>query len=197
MSKKQLQIGVLALQGDFERYEHQLTLAGAQAVQVRLPKQLDALDGLIIPGGESTTMSYLIDRFAMREPLLEYSQERPIWGTCAGMILLATRIEDNQAGVQPFGLLDIDVVRNGYGRQVFSFTDQIEASLNGACTQLEATFIRAPRITRLGKKVKTLAMYQETPVLVAQGRILAGSFHTELDNDLRLLEFFLTHFVGA
>jgi 5'-phosphate synthase pdxT subunit len=197
MSKKQLQIGVLALQGDFERHEHQLTLAGVKAVQVRLPSELDPLDGLIIPGGESTTMSYLIDRFELRPPLLEFSQERPIWGTCAGMVMLATRIEDNQAAVKPFGLLDIDVVRNGYGRQVFSFIDRIDASLNGSCTLLDATFIRAPRITRFGEKVKTFAMYRDTPVLVAQGRILASSFHTELDNDIRLLEFFLTHFVGA
>lgn len=197
MLKKQLQIGVLSLQGDFERHEHQLTLAGAQVVQVRLPEQLKSIDGLIIPGGESTTMSYLIDRFELRQPLLGFSHERPIWGTCAGMVMLATRIEDNQAGVKPFGLLDIDVVRNGYGRQVFSFTDQIEASLNGSCTQLEATFIRAPRITRFGEKVKTLAMYQGAPVLVAQGRILASSFHTELEDDFRLLQFFLTHFVGA
>ncbi|MDH3892763.1 MAG: pyridoxal 5'-phosphate synthase glutaminase subunit PdxT [candidate division Zixibacteria bacterium] len=197
MSKKQPQIGVLALQGDFERHEHQLTLAGAEAVQVRLPSELEPLDGLIIPGGESTTMSYLIDRFAMRAPLVEFGRKRPVWGTCAGMIMLAAKIEDNQAGLKPFGLLDIDVVRNGYGRQVFSFTDHIEASLNGGCMRLEATFIRAPRITRLGAQIKTLAVYQDTPVLVAQGRILASSFHTELDNDLRLLEYFLTHFVGA
>lgn len=197
MSKKQRQIGVLALQGDFERHEHQLTQTGAQPVQVRLPSGLDQLDGLIIPGGESTTMSYLIDRFELREPLLEFGQKRPIWGTCAGMVMLATRIEDNQAGVKPFGLLDIDVVRNGYGRQVYSFSERIEASLNGACTQLEATFIRAPRITRFGEKVKTLARYQGVPVLVAQGRILASSFHTELENEYRLLQFFLTHFVGA
>ena len=197
MSKKPLQIGVLALQGDFERHVYQLTRAGAQAVEVRKSEQLDNIHGLIIPGGESTTMSYLIDRFAMREPLLEFAQRRPIWGTCAGMVMLATHIEDNQAGVKPFGLLDIDVVRNGYGRQVFSFSDQLEASLNGDCTRLDATFIRAPRITRLGEKVQTLASYQDTPVLVAQGRVLASSFHTELDDDLSLLRFFLTHFVGA
>lgn len=197
MSKKQIQIGVLALQGDFERHEHQLTLLGVKPVQVRLPEQLGSLDGLIIPGGESTTMSYLIDRFELRAPLLDFAQDRPVWGTCAGMVLLATRIEDNQAGVKPFGLLDIDVVRNGYGRQVFSFTHQLEASLNGSSKQIEATFIRAPRITRFGKKVKTLATYEDTPVLVAQKRVLASSFHTELNDDIVLHEFFLTHFVGA
>ena len=192
---KQLQIGVLALQGDFERHEHQLGLVGAHSAQVRLPSDLDQLDGLIIPGGESTTMNYLVDRYNLRGPLLSFGKVRPVWGTCAGMIMLAKNIEDNLSGVEPFGLIDIDVVRNGYGRQVFSFTDEVEATLNGSPVVLDATFIRAPRVTRAGSGVTVLAHYRNSPVLVAQGRVMASSFHSELENDTRVLEYFLKQFV--
>ncbi len=196
MTTKQLQIGVLALQGDFERHEHQLSLVGAHPVQVRLPSELDQLDGLIIPGGESTTMNYLVDRYNLRNSLLAFGVVRPIWGTCAGMIMLAKNIEDNLSDVEPFGLIDIDVVRNGYGRQVFSFTDEVEATLNGSPITLNATFIRAPRVTRAGSGVTILAHYRNSPVLVAQGRVMASSFHSELENDTRVLEYFLKQFVA-
>ena len=196
MKKKQLQIGVLALQGDFERHEYQLGLVGAHPVQVRLPSDLDQLDGLIIPGGESTTMNYLVDRYNLRRPLLAFGKVRPVWGTCAGMIMLAKNIEDNLSGIEPFSLIDIDVVRNGYGRQVFSFTDEVEATLNGSPVVLDATFIRAPRVTRSGSGVIVLARYRNSPVLVAQGRVMASSFHSELENDTRVLEYFLKQFVA-
>ncbi len=194
MTRKNKTIGVLALQGDFERHEHQLRLAGARPKQVRLAEDLSDLDGLIIPGGESTTMNYLIDRFDMRRPLIEFADDKPIWGTCAGMIMLANKIENNQAGIEPLRLMDIDVVRNGYGRQIFSFTDTITVTLNGASLHLETTFIRAPRIIRCGSEVEALAVYKDSPVLVRQGRLLAGSFHAELDDDTRLLEYFLEDF---
>jgi len=191
MTKPKPKIGVLALQGDYERHEHQLGLVGVVSVQVRLPSDLEKLDGLIIPGGESTTMNYLIDRFGLRDPLLAFCRSHPVWGTCAGMIMLAKTIEDNPGGVQPFGLLDIDVVRNGYGRQVFSFSDRIEVNLNGTAESLDAIFIRAPRVTRVGANVTVLASYGDSAVLVRQGNLLASSFHTELEDDTRMLGYFL------
>ena len=193
----ELNIGVLALQGDFERHLHQLGLVGAKAREVKLPADFEGLDGLIIPGGESTTMHKMIECFDLRPSLMEFGRLRPVWGTCAGMIMLSKRIEDNQAGVVPLGLIDIDVVRTGYGRQVYSFDEPLEASLKGHRVTLQATFIRAPRITRVGAEVGTLAEYAGEPVLVCEGGTLASSFHTELDDDTTLLSFFLKEFVIA
>ncbi len=189
-----LHIGLLALQGDYEAHQRHVETLGAKPMLVKLPAQLDQIDALIMPGGESTTMSILMDRFNLRKPLLNYCAHRPVYATCAGMILLAKKIEDNQSGVQTLGLLDIDVVRNGYGRQVHSFDETIEASLNGGTHSIQASFIRAPRITRMGKSVSTIARYKGDPVLVAQKNILAASFHAELARDVSLLEYFLTTF---
>jgi len=190
-----IQVGVLALQGDFQRHIYQLGLLGAAAVEIRLPSDLEQLDALIIPGGESTTMSNLIDRFGLQQSLLEFGQNKPIWGTCAGMVILAKHVEDNQAEIRTLGLLDIDVVRNGYGRQIFSFQENIMADLWGGPVALTATFIRAPRVTRIGTEVDVLAVYRDSPTLVSQKNILAGSFHTELDDNTTLLEYFLRRFV--
>jgi 5'-phosphate synthase pdxT subunit len=189
-----LNIGVLALQGDFERHQHALFDIGADVTLVRLPVDLEKVDALIIPGGESTTMDKLIDTFELREPLIEFGRSKPVWGTCAGMIMLAKKIEDNLSGVTPFGLMDIDVVRNGYGRQVFSFEENVNARLRGVETPLRVSFIRAPIIRRIGEQVKTLAVFQNVPVLVEENRIMASSFHTELHEDTRLLEYFLQKF---
>lgn len=190
-----LTVGILAIQGDFDRHRYQLDLVGAQPRPVRLPGDLSAIDALIIPGGESTTMNIMIDRFGLRAPLVEYTHARPVWGTCAGMIMLGMKIEDNQADVQTLGVLDIDVQRNGYGRQVFSFEDSLRADLGHHKKPLTATFIRAPRITRMGKNVICLAEYDSSPVLVREGSILASSFHTELGNDTTLLRYFLQEMV--
>ncbi len=189
-----LNIGVLALQGDFERHQHALFNVGTDVTLVRLPVDLERIDALIIPGGESTTMDKLIDTFDLRGPLTEFGRSKPVWGTCAGMIVLAKTILDNQSGVKPFGLLDVDVVRNGYGRQVFSFEENVTARLHGVETDLQVSFIRAPIIQRIGEQVKTLAVFQNVPVLVEENRILASSFHTELHEDTRLLEYFLRKF---
>ena len=197
MDYRDLTIGVLALQGDFARHEHQLALLGAQSVEVRLPSDLNHVQALIIPGGESTTMDHLLDRFELRYPLLDFAANHPIWGTCAGMIMVARMITDNQAGVSPLNLIDIDVVRMGYGRQVYSFKQQLMARLNGKPVTLSASFIRAPRITRIGDGVEVLARHEDVPVLVAQGRVLVSSFHTELDDDTHLLSYFLDHFVNS
>lgn len=186
-----LHIGVLALQGDFERHIHQLKLIGTTATEIRLAIQLDNLDGLIIPGGESTTMDKLIDRFELRERLIQFGHHKPIWGTCAGMIMLSKSIENNISNVTPLGLIDIDVARTDYGRQVHSFEQTLSVSLNGVSVLMSATFIRAPRVVRVGDGVRVMAEYDQSPVLVAEGNHMASSFHSELENDTRLLEQFL------
>ncbi len=187
-------IGVLALQGDYEAHEKQLKMLGVKPVEVRLPIDLEGLDALILPGGESTTMDKLIDRFGLRQPLTDFCKSKPVWGTCAGMIMLSKKIEDNQSKVTPLGILDIDVLRNGYGRQVFSFEDKIDVSFGNGTSKLAATFIRAPKITRLGKNVRVLGKFGEDPVLICHNNILASAFHTELSSDTTLLSYFLSKF---
>jgi 5'-phosphate synthase pdxT subunit len=184
-------VGVLAIQGDFERHVYQVNLVGARSVEVRLPRDLAKLDALILPGGESTTINIMIDRFDLREPLLKFGRSKPVFGTCAGMIMLAKKIENDISRVRPLGLMDIDVDRNGYGRQVHSFEEELDANLAEQKASLTATFIRAPRVTRLGEGIETLAKWRDDPVLIKQGRTLAASFHAELDDDTTLLEYFL------
>ncbi len=188
-------IGVLALQGDYALHERQIVALGAQYREVRLPRDMEGLDALIMPGGESTTMDILIDRFGLRQPIAAFGAARPVYGTCAGMILLAKDIERNQAGVKTFGLIDIDVARNDYGRQVFSFEEEIEADFHGTKKRFLGGFIRAPRVTRVGAAVTVLARFQDWPVLVEQNNILAASFHSELEADTTLLEYFFVHFL--
>ncbi len=195
MSDRSL-LGILALQGDFARHARQVELGGAEARLVRLPDDLHGLDGICLPGGESTTMSLLLDRFALREPLAEFVASKPVLATCAGLILLATTIDDNQAGVKPFGVLDVSVQRNGWGRQVHSFDTEIHP-LHGqnGLPPVRGSFIRAPRITRVGQRVDVLAVYQGEPVLIRQGAVLATTFHTELTDDTQLIDYFLRHFL--
>jgi 5'-phosphate synthase pdxT subunit len=167
-------VGVLALQGDFEAHCRALKDAGADAMEVRTAAELNAIDGLIIPGGESTTMLKLLDIEGLFEPLAEFGARKPIFGTCAGAILLATQVlNPAQASL---GLMDLTVERNGYGRQIDSRIAQIE--VEGQPT--EAVFIRAPIIRRVGEAVKVLAEYQGTPVLAEQGRHMVATFHPEL-----------------
>jgi 5'-phosphate synthase pdxT subunit len=190
-----LTIGVLALQGDFERHLYRLSAMGVQGRQVRTANQLQGLDGLIIPGGESTAMSELIDRFSMRKELQLFCSHKAVWGTCAGMILLADEVVGNE--VRPLKSIDISVARNCYGRQIHSFFAEIEASLNGVGTNLKASFIRAPVVTRYGPQVKVISIYRDSPVLLAQNMCLASSFHTELHEDLTLVRYFIDKFVSA
>jgi len=189
-----LTIGILALQGDFERHEHQLRLVGATPRLVKMALDLKGLNGIIFPGGESTTMSILLDKHKLREPLTAFCRTYPVYGTCAGMIMLSSRIEDNLSGVTPLGLMDISVVRNGYGRQVFSVEETIEIKVNGTMVPVEGAFIRAPRIVSKGPEVMALAEYKGDPALVRQGNLLASSFHAELEHDTTVLRYFLDHF---
>lgn len=188
-------IGILALQGDYELHEHQLALAGACSHLVRLPADLNQIDGLIIPGGESTTMSILIDRFHLFDPLCRFGSEKSVYGTCAGMILMAAGITDNQSKVKSLNLLDIEVTRNGYGRQIHSQETELTIELGNETISLRAAFIRAPRITRVGEGLKVLGSYEGSAVVVTDGKNIACSFHSELDDDCRLLEYYLNNFV--
>ncbi|MFZ5981316.1 MAG: pyridoxal 5'-phosphate synthase glutaminase subunit PdxT [Candidatus Zixiibacteriota bacterium] len=190
-----INIGVLALQGDFERHLHQIALLGAKPLQVKLPRDLEQTHALIIPGGESTTMNILIDRFDLRSPLLAFGRTCPIYGTCAGMIMLSRNIINNKSGVVPLGLIDIDVDRNGYGRQIYSFEDVLKVDLGEGMRNLKVDFIRAPKVVRVGKGVKVVAEHRGLPVMVASGRILASSFHAELEDDITLLKYFADNFL--
>jgi pyridoxal 5'-phosphate synthase pdxT subunit len=180
-------VGVLALQGDFEAHEKALARAGAEPVAVRSAADLQNLDGLVIPGGESTTMLKLLEVENLMEPLREFGGRRPIFGTCAGAILLANEVlNPSQASL---GLMDIGVERNAYGRQLESRIAQLKTE--GQDKDLEAVFIRAPIIRRVGEDVKVLARYQGDPVLVEQGRHMVATFHPELTGDSRVHRMFL------
>jgi 5'-phosphate synthase pdxT subunit len=181
-------VGVLALQGDFEAHEKALARAGAEPVQVRSATDLRQVDGLIIPGGESTTMMKLLEEEKLIEPLRKFGREHPIFGTCAGAILLASEV--TRPSQPSLGLMDIDVERNAYGRQLDSRIARLRPEGSGA--ELEAVFIRAPKIRRVGRDAKVLAQYQGDPVLVEQGSHLVATFHPELTDDPRVHLMFLS-----
>jgi 5'-phosphate synthase pdxT subunit len=186
-----MRVGVLALQGAFREHIDALRRLGVEAVEVRLAGDLDALDALIIPGGESTTIVRLIDAFALREALVAFGRKgAPIWGTCAGAIVLAADVPDLDR--EPLGLLDITVERNAFGRQVDSFeTDLTVAPLEDG--PFHAVFIRAPVISGTGDGVTVLARLEDGQIVaVQQGNLLATSFHPELTADTRLHEYFLS-----
>jgi 5'-phosphate synthase pdxT subunit len=180
-------VGVLALQGDFEAHRRALERVGAEAVEVRSAGELEGVQGLIIPGGESTTMVKLLEEEKLLDPLREFGRRRPIFGTCAGAILLATEVANSPQ--VSLGLMDIEVERNGYGRQLDSRIAHLHPQ--GMDGGLEAVFIRAPIIRRVGKDAKVLATYEGDPVLVEQGRHLAATFHPELTRDARVHLMFL------
>jgi 5'-phosphate synthase pdxT subunit len=184
-----VRIGVLALQGDYARHAQALNELGVEVVEVRKPEQLDQVDGLIIPGGESTTLLRLLDDWAF-VPALEkfHAADRPIFGTCAGAILLAREVESPRQF--SLGFIDIAVERNAYGRQRESFVGAGQATLEGRPAPLEMVFIRAPRIRRVGPGVETLARHGDEPVLTRQGSVLAGTFHPELTDDPAVHRYF-------
>lgn len=191
--KDRLRVGVLSLQGDFETHGRVLRELGAEPIYVRNETQLEGLDGLIIPGGESTTILKLLRQEGLFDAFLKFAHERPILGTCAGSILLATEVLSPQ---QPsLGVVDMTLERNAYGRQVDSSIRHVEPSSEftgrTAPGELEAVFIRAPIIRRVGEAVKVLARDEGVPVLVEQGRCLATTFHPELSTDHRVHQLFL------
>ncbi len=173
-------IGVLALQGDYERHSHILDLLQLQSMEIRYPDELGMIHGLVIPGGESTTMTDLMDRNGFYKPIRKFAKDHPILGTCAGLIMMATSVPNSR--VEPLGILNIEVDRNAYGRQVHSFTDQLPVRLDGRETQVSSTFIRAPKITRIEAGIEVICEYKGNPVAVKQGLHMGLSFHPELDN---------------
>jgi pyridoxal 5'-phosphate synthase pdxT subunit len=187
-------VGVLSLQGDFEAHGKAVERAGAEAVYVRTASDLKDLDGLIIPGGESTTMLKLLRMENLLEPIAEFGRSKPIFGTCAGAILLANRVSNPVQ--ESLGLVDLAIERNGYGRQIDSRVVNIDAedsfSTRTRPGSIEAVFIRAPIIREVGPKARVLAEYGGDPVLVEEGRHLISTFHPELTGDSRVHELFLS-----
>ena len=183
-------VGVLAIQGDFREHSQMLDRMGTEAPEIRLPHQLDDIDGLIIPGGESTTIAQLIDIYGLRDVLRKKAESgMPMWGTCAGMIVIADQLTDGRP--EPLHLMDIEVARNAFGRQRDSFETDLEISeIEGP--PFRAVFIRAPVVNRVGEGVKILATLQDgRPVAVRQQHLLATAFHPELTGDSRVHELFL------
>jgi len=182
-----MKIGVLALQGAFIEHIETLRAIGVEGVEVRLPSDLDGVSGLILPGGESTTMRRLIDRWAMRGPIMALAARgAPIFGTCAGMIVMARRV----IGLDPlFPLVDVTVERNAYGRQVDSF--EADLAVEGVDHPVRGVFIRAPVVREVGPDVRVLAEHEGAPVVLEQGSLVVASFHPELVGETRLHEYLL------
>ncbi len=194
MPNTKKRVGVLALQGDFDAHAKAITLAGGDAVEVRTAEQLREVDGLVIPGGESTTMLKLLNMMNLLEPLSEFVATKPVFGTCAGAILLASEVLN--PAQQSLGAMDLTVERNAYGRQIDSRVANIspgaEFQKRAGGGDVEAVFIRAPIIRRTGPGVNVLAEYDGDPVLVEQGRHLVATFHPELTQDARVHKLFLS-----
>ena len=189
-------IGVLAIQGDFLEHRHVLNRIGVDTPEIRLPHQLDDVDGLIIPGGESTTIAQLIDIYNFREAIKEKAESgMPVWGTCAGLIVIASRLTDHRP--VPLGLINIDVSRNAFGRQVDSFERDLEIEqLEGP--PFHAVFIRAPVVNKVGDGVEVLATLEDGGIVaVRQGRVLGTAFHPELTDDTRVHELFVRIVEGS
>lgn len=185
--------GILALQGDFEAHRKAVERAGGHAIEVRTVADLERCDGLIIPGGESTTMLKLLDEEGLTEQLKRFNDRKPLYGSCAGAILLAREVTHP---TQPsLGLMDLTVERNAYGRQIDSTILTAQTTLPGG--PLEMVFIRAPRIVQTGPAVEVLALRDEFPVLVRQGKIMAATFHPELSQDRRVHRLFVDAVTAA
>jgi pyridoxal 5'-phosphate synthase pdxT subunit len=184
-------VGLLALQGDFEKHKVMLRSLGAEVREVRIAEELDAINALIIPGGESTAMTRLMTD-EMREGLVRFASLHPVWGTCAGMIMLSTTANDPR--VRPLDLVDLQVERMGFGRQVHSFEASLELSpsLRESERHFNGFFIRAPRVRQASAELKALAWLNGEPVALRKGNLLLTSFHPELTDDSRFHEYFLS-----
>jgi 5'-phosphate synthase pdxT subunit len=197
-TKQAPRVAVLALQGDFERHIARLAELGAEPVEARLPEEIASADAIILPGGESTTIGKLLARYHLDQAIKDaHAQGKPIYGTCAGLILLAREIEqgtEERGGQNLLGLLDIAVARNAFGRQVDSFEATVDAPelVHKGDAPLQAVFIRAPVVTSVGHGVQVLGRHGEKIVLVRQGNLLASAFHPELTPDTRIHGYFLS-----
>jgi 5'-phosphate synthase pdxT subunit len=185
-----MKVGVLALQGDVREHVLALERAGATAVQVRYADELADVDALVLPGGESTTIGKLLDRFGLLGPLTDRARAgMPLYGTCAGAILMAADVTGDHDAPHRIGMMDMTVRRNAYGRQVDSF--EADLDIEGVDDPFRAVFIRAPSIESVGSGVEVLASHRGAPVLVRQGTLLASTFHPEMTGDNRVHELFL------
>ncbi|MDQ0269348.1 pyridoxal 5'-phosphate synthase glutaminase subunit PdxT [Cytobacillus purgationiresistens] len=183
-----LTIGVLSLQGAVAEHFLQIERLGARAIEIKQPEQLTDIDGLIIPGGESTTMRKLMDRYGFIGPLKKFANEnKPIFGTCAGMVLLAKKLSGSEEA--HLGLIDITVTRNAFGRQRDSFETTL--NMHGLVQTIPAVFIRAPIIEEAGEEVEVLASHEQSIVAARQGNVLVCSFHPELTEDTQILGIFI------
>lgn len=183
-------VGVLSIQGDFEKHLEAFSRLGHPTVEVRTSEDLSKVDRLVIPGGESTTVGLLLHRFGLGTEIIDRAEAgMPIWGTCMGMIMLATEIE-NRPTQYSLGLLDVTIRRNAFGAQVFSFEDKVE--MQPFEEPITGVFIRAPIVVRTGPKVEILAKYEEKIVAVRQGNLIGTSFHPELTHDDRVHSWFMT-----
>ncbi|MEX0847386.1 MAG: pyridoxal 5'-phosphate synthase glutaminase subunit PdxT [Ilumatobacteraceae bacterium] len=183
-------IGVLALQGAFAAHQRVLADLGASTTQVRTAADLEGIDALVMPGGESTTMSMLLETTGLFDPIARrIAAHMPVFGTCAGMILLATDVLDGRPDQRSFGAIHLSVRRNGYGRQVDSFESDVDVA--GLDEPLHAVFIRAPKVEAVADGVQVLARHDGVPVLAREGGVLVASFHPELTDDHRLHAVFL------
>ena len=183
-------IGVLAVQGDFYKHIHALDAIGVQAKEVKSPKDLIDCDGLIIPGGESTTILKLITNSHLFEEIQKFGKKRPILGTCAGAILLANKVVNPP--MQSLKLIDIEISRNAYGRQIDSFIDRVEVSIDSNEEFIEGVFIRAPRILKISKDVKPLGFHKDNIVIAESKDIIVSTFHPELTENFLIHKYFLS-----
>ncbi len=182
-----MKIGVLALQGNYFMHNQVLESIGLEPVSIRYPYELDSVEGLVIPGGESTTMSKLMNRIGFYEPLRAFANNYPVLGTCAGLILMSDKVVDTE--LDSLGLLDVQIERNGYGRQIHSNTINVNFELNNTDYTIPGSFIRAPRVVSYGSSIKVLAMHDDVPIIVENDKHMGISFHPELDNISILHEY--------
>ncbi|MCK5739723.1 pyridoxal 5'-phosphate synthase glutaminase subunit PdxT [bacterium] len=186
-------IGILALQGDFAKHQTSLEKIGVPTRLVKTTTELNHCRGLIIPGGESTTITKLIKKADLHLPLQDFAAKNPVLGTCAGAIMMAKEVDDSR--VKSLQLIDISIQRNAYGRQLDSFITELPADFLPQPSRFRSVFIRAPKISRIGPAVEILMEHDGHPVMIQQGHFLATSFHPELTDDSRIHEYFvnLTH----
>ncbi len=188
-------VGLLTLQGDYEKHQQAFAALGVETMGVRRPAELAEVCALVIPGGESTTLTRLMDRIGLRQPLLDFSVTNPVMGTCAGLIMMSHGLVDEKNsdfGVEPLGMLDCRVKRNGYGSQIDSFTAPVGIDvLDGSSENYAAVFIRAPRIVEVGPLANVVVVHEGEPVAVRQGNLLGLTFHPELTADFRIHQAFL------
>ncbi len=182
-------VGILALQGDFEKHQEVIRSLGHRPLLVRTLEQLEKCDGLIIPGGESTTLIKLLKKHHLWEAVRRFADGKPVYGTCAGCILVANSVAEIEQ--DSLKLINITVQRNAYGRQVDSFIDDIQIRLGDKADVMEGVFIRAPKIVQMGSDVRPLAWHEKDVILAEQGHILVGTFHPELTDDRRVHDYFI------